>query len=81
MFQDINEQFGVVILYSFCVGDGSSMGIDYADASGAETSGTEASGIVEGNKLSTKKPAMLNLPEEMTVMQIDCGTFHTGGFI
>lgn len=28
--------------------------------------------------LSTKKPAILPLSEEQTVMQIDCGTFHTG---
>ena len=29
-------------------------------------------------ELSTRKPAMVVLPEEMTAMQIDCGTFHTG---
>ena len=27
---------------------------------------------------STKKPAMVALPDDSTVMQIDCGTFHTG---
>ena len=34
----------------------------------------------EKEKLSTKKPAPLPLSEDMTVMQIDCGTFHTGEF-
>ena len=29
-------------------------------------------------EFSTKKPAILPLPEENTVMQIDCGTFHSG---
>ena len=27
---------------------------------------------------STKNPAMVPLAEDQTVMQIDCGTFHTG---
>lgn len=55
---------------SFCIGDSRSVSID-----GAEVSATVDD---DKEKLSTKKPAMLNLPEEMTVMQIDCGTFHTG---
>ena len=29
-------------------------------------------------EISTKKPAMVALPDDMTAMQIDCGTFHTG---
>ena len=32
----------------------------------------------KGEELSTKKPAMVALPDDMTAMQIDCGTFHTG---
>ena len=37
----------------------------------------------EGEKedLSTKKPDVVVLPEDMTAMQIDCGTFHTGTYI
>ena len=27
---------------------------------------------------STGKPELLQLPEEHTVMQLDCGAFHTG---
>ena len=26
---------------------------------------------------STKKPAVVMFPDDLTVMQIDCGTFHT----
>jgi RCC1 and BTB domain-containing protein len=26
---------------------------------------------------STKKPAVVAFPDDLTVMQIDCGTFHT----
>ena len=40
---------------------------------GAEEEEEEKEGEV-----STKKPAMVILPEDMTAMQIDCGTFHTG---
>jgi len=29
-------------------------------------------------ELSTKKPAVVSLPDDMTAMHIDCGTFHTG---
>lgn len=32
----------------------------------------------EKEERSTKKPAMVPLLEDMTAMQIDCGTFHTG---
>lgn len=28
--------------------------------------------------MPTNKPAMIGLPDDMTAMQIDCGTFHTG---
>jgi len=28
-------------------------------------------------ELSTKKPAVVSLPDDMTAMHIDCGTFHT----
>ena len=52
--------------------------------SGAGVSGTEevAEGedeeMEKGEELSTKKPATVALPDDMTAMQIDCGTFHTG---
>ena len=32
----------------------------------------------EKEELLTKKPDRVVLPEDMTAMQIDCGTFHTG---
>ncbi len=28
--------------------------------------------------VSTKKPTMVPLPTDLTAMQVDCGTFHTG---
>lgn len=30
--------------------------------------------------VSTKKPAMVAFPDELTAMQVDCGTFHTGRY-
>ena len=27
---------------------------------------------------STKKPVIVPLPDDLTAMQVDCGTFHTG---
>ena len=42
------------------------------DSPGAEEAGEE------GGEMSTKKPGLVALPEDMTAMQIDCGTFHTG---
>lgn len=35
---------------------------------------------VEGGekKQSIDKPAIVPLPDDLTVMQLDCGTFHTG---
>lgn len=41
----------------------------------------EGSDIAEGDgeaKNMTKKPAPVPLPEDTIVMQVDCGTFHTG---
>ena len=28
--------------------------------------------------LTTDKPAIVPFPDELTVMQVDCGTYHTG---
>ncbi len=56
--------------YNLHIGDGKSTSVDEAGASVAVEE--------EKDKLLTKKPAMLPLAEDMTVMQIDCGTFHTG---
>lgn len=29
-------------------------------------------------KVSTSKPARVSFPDDLSVMQVDCGTFHTG---
>ena len=42
-----------------------------------EGEGEEGATEKEG-EISTRKPALLALPDDQTVMQIDCGTFHTG---
>ena len=59
--------------FFFCAGDGRSVSVDGASETDSEDK--------EKEKLSTKKPAPLPLPEDMTVMQIDCGTFHTGELV
>lgn len=28
--------------------------------------------------ISTAKPSIVALPDDLTVMQVDCGTYHTG---
>lgn len=44
-----------------------------SQASVEEERGQQASPVV-----STIKPAVVVLPDNLTAMQVDCGTFHTG---
>ena len=55
--------------------------VESMGGSGKEEAEEEEEEEEEGEKegdISTKKPAMVALPDDVTAMQIDCGTFHTG---
>ena len=47
-------------------------------AASVSTGAEEGEEEEEKKELSTNKPAPIALPDDMTAMQIDCGTFHTG---
>lgn len=51
--------------------------VESMGGSGPEEGEEETVAEKEG-EASTKKPAMVALSDDCTVMQIDCGTFHTG---
>ena len=45
------------------------------ESSGAQSDGPSGD---QGAETLTNKPSVVTFPEEMTAMQIDCGTFHSG---
>ena len=47
------------------------------DESSEEKAGSEKSVEVEPPPPSTKKPEIIPFPDDLTAMQVDCGTFHT----
>ena len=63
----------------FGIGVQHEMSVESTGGSGAEEGEEEEVTEKEG-EISTKKPALLALPDDLIVMQIDCGTFHTGTF-
>ena len=78
----VNGKFIIVSAVPFLIGPSRCpIGLEHeASVESVATSsspGAEEEEEKEG-EVSTKKPAMVVLPEDMTAMQIDCGTFHTG---
>ena len=66
----------LVCMYKWCVVYAGQVSVESVGASGIEEAEEEET--EKQDEASTKKPAMVGLPDDLTAMQIDCGTFHTG---
>ena len=63
----------IIIMY-MCIGDSVEKDNEKSElVDGAKKGGDE--------KVSTKKPGLLLLPDDNTVMQVACGMSHTGEYI
>ena len=53
--------------------------VDRQDSTQSGVSAEEGGGAGPAEPVpDTKKPASVPLPDQLTAMQVDCGTFHTG---
>ena len=60
------------------------LGTEKAEKEIGSSEGEEASSVASKAGasaepvVSTKGPKMISLPDDLTAMQVDCGTFHSG---